>query len=178
MWLETMAGLLGDVPALSTTLLGELRAQDRKSRDLVVLLNEEESKLFESMKNAQKEAGFEFDEAPFVAKAQVRAAAVSVCAKCLWAAHVMLCYMLLSFPHPSFPTHTHTPQELMQERAELVLLLEEQGKRAQGLYDAIDAKIEMFDERTESIQVRPCGCACMHAMLCGVCCVMCDDACD
>jgi hypothetical protein len=42
----------------------------------------------------------------------------------------------------------------MQRRAELVQLLEEQCKHAQGLYDAIDAKIEMFDARTESIQVR------------------------
>jgi hypothetical protein len=42
----------------------------------------------------------------------------------------------------------------MQRRAALVQLLEEKGKLAQGLYDAIDAKIEMFDERTQSIQVR------------------------
>jgi len=112
MWLETMVGKLAEVPARSTGQLSDLRARDRKSRDLVLLLNEGENKLFESLKAAQKEQGSEFDEAPFVAKAK----------------------------------------ELMQRRAELVVLLEEQGKRAQALYDGIDAKIEMFDRCTASVQ--------------------------
>jgi len=105
MWLETMTGLLGDVPARSTTQLGELRAQDRKSRDLVLLLNEEESKLFEAIKTAQAEVGHDFDEAPFVAKAQVRSAAVFVyiCANFLCV--VARCAMLhtLNSPAPALP---------------------------------------------------------------------------
>ena len=76
MWLETMIGLMADVPGQSTTQLAELRAQDRKSRDLVLYLNKEEDKLFEAMKNARAEASHDFDEASFVAKAQVRAASV------------------------------------------------------------------------------------------------------
>ena len=159
MWLETMTGLLGDVPARSTTQLGELRAQDRKSRDLILLLEEEENKLFEAIRTAQAEVGYDFDEAPFVAKAQVRSAAVFVyiimCKFLVCGA--VLCYVTRtqSLPRPCPPLPFVFPaQELMQRRAELVLLLEEQGKQAQGLYDAIDAKIEMFDERTQSIQVR------------------------
>jgi len=63
----------------------------------------------------------------------------------------------------------------MQRRAELVLLLEEQGRQAQGLYDAIDAKIEMFDERTQNIQVRcmrrprVCMVGCVRVCVCDVC---------
>ena len=158
MWLETMTGQLGDVPARATTQLGELRAQDRKSRDLKLLIEEEENKLCEAIKTAQAEVGYDFDEAPFVAKAQVRSAAgfVYICAFFLYVGGA-LCYVTCtqSLPRPCPPLPFAFPaQELMQRRAALVQLLEEKGKLAQGLYDAIDAKIEMFDERTQSIQVR------------------------
>jgi len=112
MWLETMVGKLAEVPALSTGHLAELRAKDRKSRDLVTLITEEETKLFESLKTAQKEQGHDFDEAPYVAQAR----------------------------------------ELLQQRAALVALLEEQGKQAQALYAAIDTKIDMFDKSTAGLE--------------------------
>ncbi len=42
-------------------------------------------------------------------------------------------------------------KDLMKRRSNLIVMLEEQGKCAQSIYDIIDKKIELFDKRTESI---------------------------